>query len=473
MSHEDGLPRQSRVRFAGGRHAPLTRLRVYAAAATGHETPMRLVPLALAAALALPALAVEAQERSVRIVNRTGETAIGLTVDGGRNLIAGRTLGAGGSVVLPVPPGCRADLRLVLASGAVLDWRGVDLCAAPEVFFTRGAPGRPAEVTGPGRTPEVAAPAVSEASLVAAAQRTLAALGYDPGPADGVAGPRTRQALAAFQRDQGLPPTGILDGPTLAALRLAEAPSRPPLPNVAGKPPAGTDRPQPIPGDSAASPRPPIPAQAPQRRAATGTGFIVAEGRVLTNEHVTQGCARMVGVLPGGRRVDLAITARDASRDLALLAGPRDLGPALAFRSTPPRRGDEVVTYGFPLVGILGTSPSLTTGEVSALAGLRGDPNMLITSAPVQSGNSGGPLLDRGGHVVGVVVAKLAALRVAERTGGDLPQNVNFAIQGPVAVEFLRRNGVTPRLAVTAQTLPPAEVGEIAHPSTLLLECWR
>ena len=465
MSQHARLPRHGGAAFAKGGHAPLTRLRVYAAAATGHEAGMRLAPLALATTLALAGPAVEAQERSVRIVNRTGEPAIDLRVNGGRNLIAGRTLGAGGSVVLPVPAGCRADLALVLASGAVLTWHGVDLCAAPEVFFTRGAPDR---------APDGAAPAAPEASLVSA-QRTLSALGYDPGPADGIAGPRTRHALAAFQRDQGLPPTGLLDGPTLAALRLAEASSRPPVPQIAGKPPPGPDRPQPIPPDGTSAPRPPAaaPSQRAQRRAATGTGFIVAEGRVLTNEHVTQGCARMVGVLQGGRRVDLAIAARDASRDLALLAGPRDLGPALAFRSTPPRRGDEVVTYGFPLVGILGTGPSLTTGEVSALAGLRGDPNMLITSAPVQSGNSGGPLLDRSGHVIGVVVAKLAALRVAERTGGDLPQNVNFAIQGPVAIEFLRRNGVTPRIAITTLTLPPAEVGEIAHPSTVLLECWR
>ncbi|MCS6854067.1 MAG: serine protease, partial [Elioraea sp.] len=407
---------------------------------------MRRAALAVAASLlALTGLSATAQERSVRVVNRTGEPAVGLSVDGGRNLIAGRTLAAGESVTVPLPPGCRADLRLVLASGAVLDWRGVDLCAAPEVFFTPAAPGRPAERSVGGRASGAGAPAASEAALLAAVQRSLAALGYDPGPVDGLSGPRTRQALAAFQRDRGLAPSGTLDGATLAALGLADGrggalgAQGPPRPRADG------DRLPPAPG-----------ASAPQRRAATATGFIVAEGRVLTNEHVTEGCSRIVGVLPGGRRVELAIAARDASRDLALLSGPPDLGPALAFRSTPPRRGDEVVTYGFPLVGILGTSPSLTTGEVSALSGLRGDPNMLITSAPVQSGNSGGPLLDRGGHVVGVVVAKLAALRVAERTGGDLPQNVNFAIQGPVAVEFLRRHGVVPRLAVSTQSLPPA-----------------
>jgi S1-C subfamily serine protease len=97
----------------------------------------------------------------------------------------------------------------------------------------------------------------------------------------------------------------------------------------------------------------------------------------------------------------------------------------------------------------------------------------MIISAPVQSGNSGGPLLDRSGNVLGVIVAKLNALRVAERTGGDLPQNINFAIHGRVAQEFLRANGVTPRTAPSAGTRAAAEVGEIAHPSTLLIECMR
>lgn len=427
-----------------------------------------------------------AQERSVRIVNGTGEPAIGLSIGGGRNLIAGRILPSGAAVTVTAPGTCRADLRLVLSSGTVLDWPGADLCSRRDLFFTRAVPGRapaagdPPSPPGqmPGQMPQ--APAVSAPST-ASVQRALAALGYDPGPADGVAGPRTRQAIAAFQRDRGLQATGVLDAATLAALRLAVA-SGPPdgagaPEREGGKPPPSANRPQPSPGAVArVVPVPPPADQAQrqgQRRASTGTGFIVSEGRVLTNHHVTDGCARMVGVLADGRRVELAIGPRDASRDLALLSGPNDLGPPLAFRNGPPRRGDEVVTYGFPLIGILGTGPSLTTGEISALNGLRGDPNTLIMSAPVQSGNSGGPLLDRGGNVVGVIVAKLAALRVAERTGGDLPQNVNFAVHGSVAVDFLRRNGVTPKLQPTLATLPAAEVGEIAHPSTLLLECWR
>jgi S1-C subfamily serine protease len=439
---------------------------------------MRGIAFALTLLAALPATA---QEITFSVFNRTGQAAIGLHVGGGPDLLGGRTLPAGAGMRAS-SAGCRADLRLVLASGEVLDWRGVNVCATREVFFTTGAPAPAASAQTP----------ADSQSGVAAAQRALAALGYDPGPADGVMGPRTREAIVAFQRDRGLPTTGAVDEATAAALRSSLAGRAPapdgkpppvgearPLPRPSnGKPPPGAEGPVPLPAGVGPAPRPGRPAPAPpdqgqaQRRASTGTGFIVAPGRVLTNHHVVDGCRRTVGVLASRRRVDLAIGGRDARRDLALLSGPADMGPALAFREGPARRGDEVVTYGFPLTGILGSGPTLTTGEISALTGLRDDPNTMIISAPVQAGNSGGPLLDRAGNVIGVIVAKLAALRIAERTG-DLPQNVNIAIQGRIALEFLRRNGVEPRRSPSIAHYPAAEVGEIAHPSTVLIECFK
>ena len=62
---------------------------------------------------------------------------------------------------------------------------------------------------------------------------------------------------------------------------------------------------------------------------------------------------------------------------------------------------------------------------MSALAGLSDDSRYLQISAPVQPGNSGGPLLDASGHLIGIVTAKLNAALIARFTG-DIPQNVNF-----------------------------------------------
>jgi S1-C subfamily serine protease len=97
-----------------------------------------------------------------------------------------------------------------------------------------------------------------------------------------------------------------------------------------------------------------------------------------------------------------------------------------------------LVSLGYPLSGLLSSDANVSVGNVSALAGLRDDSRYLQISAPVQPGNSGGPLLDASGHLVGIVTAKLDAVRLARFTG-DIPQNVNFALKTEVARTFFCR----------------------------------
>jgi S1-C subfamily serine protease len=105
---------------------------------------------------------------------------------------------------------------------------------------------------------------------------------------------------------------------------------------------------------------------------------------------------------------------------------------------------------------------------------LRDNPLNFQISAAVQPGNSGGPLFDTRGNVIGVVVSKLNAARVARMTGGDIPQNVNFAVKGTEAVAFLLEQGIRPRLAAsTGPEKRPDEVDAIANPSTVYLQCFR
>ena len=93
----------------------------------------------------------------------------------------------------------------------------------------------------------------------------------------------------------------------------------------------------------------------------------------------------------------------------------------------------------------------------------------LQISAPVQPGNSGGPLLDASGHLVGIVTSKLNAANVARYTG-DIPQNVNFAIKAEVARTFLDSKGIAYRTVRSDQQLSPADVGDLAQPFTLYIE---
>jgi S1-C subfamily serine protease len=196
---------------------------------------------------------------------------------------------------------------------------------------------------------------------------------------------------------------------------------------------------------------------------------------VLTNNHVVQGCARMSARNAAGTRAAASVLATDPRRDLALLEVPPGFGPVLVFRDSPPvQRGETVVTYGFPLSGVLSSGPSLTTGDVSALTGLRDNPLHFTITAPVQPGNSGGPLLDAQGHVIGVVVAKLNAAQVARMTGGDIPQNVNFAIKGPDAARFLAASGSpVQHTPSTGTEMRPAAIGALVHPSVVFLQCFK
>ncbi|MFC3026484.1 MULTISPECIES: trypsin-like peptidase domain-containing protein [Roseomonadaceae] len=206
------------------------------------------------------------------------------------------------------------------------------------------------------------------------------------------------------------------------------------------------------------------------RRVSTGTGFVVAPDRVLTNQHVVDGCDRILARTADGRWLAAVPPAQvDRALDLSILNIPGNPGPALEFRAGPAvRRGESVVAYGFPLTGLLSADPKLTRGEINALAGLRNDPNNYQISAEVQPGNSGGPLLDMQGHVVGVVVAKLDSRRVQN------VDNVNFAVKGEAAQAFLRRAGLPFRTAQSSGTdRSAADVGDIAHRSTVLLRCER
>jgi S1-C subfamily serine protease len=271
-----------------------------------------------------------------------------------------------------------------------------------------------------------------------------------------------------------------LIGLAFAAAAVAQKP--PPLPPAQTPRPAlPSEKPPPLPrqGAGAELPRDKPPPLAPGERTArravsSGTGFVVAARRIMTNHHVVEGCAEVAARLPDGRELPARVLASDATRDLALLSTEAEAGPILPFRSAGTyRRGEGVVTYGFPLAGLLSSGPTLTTGEVSALAGLADNQRHIQISAPVQPGNSGGPLLDMRGQVIGVVVSKLNAGQVARQTG-DIPQNVNFAVKHTEALEFLREQNVavTPGPANDAPRAADA-VGEVAHPSTLFLRCLK
>lgn len=197
----------------------------------------------------------------------------------------------------------------------------------------------------------------------------------------------------------------------------------------------------------------------------TGTGFhISGRGEILTNAHVVSGCAL---IYANGKPVSLAFS--NEQFDLAVLTGASPSKYSLPFADAPARLNTDITIAGFPYHGLLG-GLSVNRGTISGLRGIGGDNLNIQISAPVQPGNSGGPVVDEFGRVVGVVVAKLDGLAMADLTG-DLPENVNFAVRGEVAKLFLSSNGIAVRAESQGVRHSGVELAERLKLATVLLEC--
>ena len=225
-----------------------------------------------------------------------------------------------------------------------------------------------------------------------------------------------------------------------------------------------------VPGGSAAgaggsNPAPSRPAPARTEADSSGSGFRVARGVIVTNHHVIDGCSRL-----HVNGIAAQVRGSDARSDLALL-GATLPGPSASLRAQRAAVGEPVAVAGYPLRGLL-SGFNMTTGSLSSLSGIRGDTRLLQITAPVQPGNSGGPLLDSAGNLMGVVVSKLNAVKMAEVTG-DIPQNVNFAIHVNVLRTFLDANSVDYDSASSDKPLAPTAIAEKARGFTVLVECWK
>jgi S1-C subfamily serine protease len=126
----------------------------------------------------------------------------------------------------------------------------------------------------------------------------------------------------------------------------------------------------------------------------------------------------------------------DTADDLALLKAEGRFAPLPITSSRAVKLGATVATVGFPDVGLQGFAPKFARGEIASLSGAADDARYFQISVPLQPGNSGGPLVDEHGNVVGVVAAKLNAV-TALATSGALPENVNYAVKSSFLLGFL------------------------------------
>ena len=163
----------------------------------------------------------------------------------------------------------------------------------------------------------------------------------------------------------------------------------------------------------------------------TGTGFFVTDdGYLLTCYHVVQDAGRIVVRTKAGTFAGKLVKS-DKANDIALLKVAGKFATLPVGLSRRMKLGESVFTIGFPNIELQGFAPKLTKGEISSLTGVQDDPREFQISVAVQPGNSGGPLVNQYGNVVGIVAAKLADMATLETTG-SLPQNVNYAVKSSV-----------------------------------------
>ncbi len=177
------------------------------------------------------------------------------------------------------------------------------------------------------------------------------------------------------------------------------------------------------------------------RADSTGTGFFVSsDGYLVTNHHVIAN-GKQFAVRQGETLRPATIVAVDEANDLALLKVPQEAAPFpyLAVQGTVvPVPGSDVFTIGFPDPGVLGVTPKTTKGSITSLNGIKDDPRHYQISVQIQPGNSGGPLLDAAGHVIGVTTMTINALKQM-KDKGYVPQNVNYAVKSSYVLELFKQ----------------------------------
>ena len=142
------------------------------------------------------------------------------------------------------------------------------------------------------------------------------------------------------------------------------------------------------------------------------------------------------------------------------------------LRSDDVELGEGLLVAGYPYGEIFSNTIKVTKGIVSAIRGIGDDSGQFQLDAAVQPGNSGGPIYDENGNIVGVVVAQLNKLKMA-KTIGSLPENVNFGIKASTVRSFLTSSGLPTKWSSRSKSMSTKELAQIAKNQTVMVVCHR
>jgi S1-C subfamily serine protease len=175
----------------------------------------------------------------------------------------------------------------------------------------------------------------------------------------------------------------------------------------------------------------------PTQSTSSGTGFFISRsGHVATAAHVVANRSDLK-VSFDGRMFAATVVAHSPSIDLAILKIDAVETPHLPIAARGSEAlGDPIFTIGYPVSSLVGSQPIYSEGAVSALSGIDADKSFMQISAPIQPGNSGGPVVLDDGRVIGVVTST-AAIGSFVRMTGTLPQNINWAVRSDLLLTLM------------------------------------
>ena len=200
----------------------------------------------------------------------------------------------------------------------------------------------------------------------------------------------------------------------------------------------------------------------------TGSGFIITNsGYIITNYHVVKGAKRIIvkGINGDNNTSHTAILKKyDKENDIALLKiQDGNYNTSFNISSNIKDVGESIFVLGYPMISVMGTEIKLTDGVISSLSGYLNNKSYYQISAPIQPGNSGCPLFDSNGNLIGLVSAKL--------TNGE---NVGYALKSPILIKFLSTNGISIPINIAAvNTGTLSQKIKSLKPNIIFIESFR
>lgn len=205
----------------------------------------------------------------------------------------------------------------------------------------------------------------------------------------------------------------------------------------------------------------------------SGTGFFISKTLVATNYNMVSDAKDIEITYQNDTKLPATIVAKDPANDLALLRvnGLENIvTPAAIGPSRDVKEGNQVFTVGFPLSSELGTRAKINEGIVNSLTGLQDDFRMLQISIPALPGNSGSPVFNVRGQVIGIVTSTLASSHFLNKKN-IVPQNLGYAMKSNYLNNLITMlpEEVTLSESASPQNLDASQVADIAKQSIVYI----